>query len=460
MTIRHILQRSVIALLLAAAVWWGWRPQGLEGREEAVDAARSALRQLGYEAWGEASVTLEVDQEMAWAVERSRPGEAGIRLARQRSGAVRWRVRFAGGGEVVCSPSGLVFTARRPVPTFVGEDLLPVVARERFQESLRSLVGDRDAWQWRRFQSWFEEGVTWHRAWFSGRAGVLPETWERELELEMAGSTLVSLHRRVQPRGVDLGVVSGRVAELAVLQRPAMVGLVVLVLGVVVAAASAIAHYQPLKVGRGVLVGVLTAVAGVLGGLATGEVAGLALTVAVVVAVLPTFPDLPAGRIEWGAPVGVALALGVMAARTAVVKAGGWIPLTGALPTDPEPWRLLGQAWLPALVEEPLLRALLPGLVAPYLGWWGAAALGAGLGAVLHPLPSVPLSLGLGLEVAVQFGLASAARLGGLPAALMARGTYESLIRRNAFPAGPAWNHAALVGVVLGIGWLLWPRRK
>lgn len=454
------LRRAVVAILMLAAVWWWWRPQGIEGRREAVDAARAALRQLGYEAWGDPTVSLEVDQPLAWAVERSRPGWEGVRLARERSGAVRWRVRFAGGGEVVCSTSGLVWTVRRPVPTFTGDDLLPVVARGRFTEALQAAVADPDLWQERRFQSWFEGGRTWHRALFSGEAGALPESWTRELELEMAGSTLVGLQRRVRPRGVDLGVVSGRVAELETLGRPARFGLMMLVAGVLVAGAAATAYYERLAIGRGVAAGWLVMTVGWLAGKPWEAIVGQALAVALVVAVVPTFAVLPPGRGWRGAPVGVALAIGVMLARELVVRWGGWIPVTAPLSAEPDPWTLLGQSWLPALVEEPLLRAALPGILAPFLGWWGAAAVGAGLGSALHPLPSVPLSATLLLEFGLHLGLAVAARMGGLPAAVMARGTYESLVRRGAFPSGAPWNHAALLGVALGVGWLLWPRRK
>lgn len=456
----RFVRRALLALLMVVALWWGWRPQGLEGRSEAVEIARVALRELGYEAWGEAAVSLEVDQELAWAVERSRPGWDGVELARERSGAVRWRVRFAGGGEVVSSASGRVWVARRPLPTFTGEDLLPVIAQERFNEALQWVVVDPEGWATQRFQSWYEGGRAWHRAWFTGEAGALPDAWERELELEMAGSTLVAVQRRVRPRGVDLGVVSGRVSELKTLGRSARVGLVVLVAGVLVAAAAAVAYYEKLALGRSVLAASLVVGVGLLAGMSFAEVAGSALAVALVVAAVPTFSSLPAGRGWLGAPVGVALALGVMAARTLVVQWGGWMPLTAALPADPEPWRLVGQAWLPALVEEPLLRGALPGLLAPYLGWWGTAAVGAGLGSVLHPLPAVPLSATLLVEFGTHLGLAAAARLGGLPAAVMARGTFESLMRRGAFPVGVAWNNAALVGVALGVVWLLWPPRK
>jgi len=85
-------------------------------------------------------------------------------------------------------------------------------------------------------------------------------------------------------------------------------------------------------------------------------------------------------------------------------------------------------------------------------------ARGAG-GALLHPLPSVPLLSSLALELVLQAGLAVVARSSGVGGAVLARGTYEALVRRASFPVGSEWDRMALVGVVLGTVLLLWPRR-
>jgi hypothetical protein len=111
-------------------------------------------------------------------------------------------------------------------------------------------------------------------------------------------------------------------------------------------------------------------------------------------------------------------------------------------------------------VEEPLLRGALPALVAPVAGWWGAALLAAPVGALLHPLPSVPLLASLALEVALQAGLAVVARFAGVGGAVLARGTYEALIRRASFPVGTDCDRVALIGVAIGTVLLLWPRRR
>jgi hypothetical protein len=43
---------------------------------------------------------------------------------------------------------------------------------------------------------------------------------------------------------------------------------------------------------------------------------------------------------------------------------------------------------------------------------------------------------------------------------VLARGTYEALIRRASFPLGTTWDRVALLGVLIGTVLLLWPRRR
>ena len=139
-----------------------------------------------------------------------------------------------------------------------------------------------------------------------------------------------------------------------------------------------------------------------------------------------------------------------LAAPFVVNGTGGWLPRTPPLPESVSPLLLLAAAWLPALAEEPLLRGAVPGLLGPVLGWWGGAAAGACLGALFHPLPAVPLVASLGVELALQLGLACVARVAGVGGAVLARGTLASVTLRRALPLGPAADAAALAGVALG----------
>jgi hypothetical protein len=75
-------------------------------------------------------------------------------------------------------------------------------------------------------------------------------------------------------------------------------------------------------------------------------------------------------------------------------------------------------------------------------------------------LPSVPLLASLALEIGLQAGLAVVARFTGVGGAVLARGTYEALIRRASFPLGPDWDRVALLGVAIGTVLLLWPQRR
>jgi len=181
---------------------------------------------------------------------------------------------------------------------------------------------------------------------------------------------------------------------------------------------------------------------------------------ALVVALIPTWTDLPPTRLRFGPAAGVALAAVSMGGTAIILRVGGWTPITPPVPGDVSWVRLLADAWAPALVEEPLLRGALPALVAPVVGWWGAALLAAPVGALLHPVPSVPLAASLALELVLQIGLAVVARFSGVGGAILARGTCDALVSRASFPAGSDWERAALAGVVFGMVILLWPRRS
>ncbi len=448
-----------VAAAAAVAAFAMVRGRGVGGAVRAVSAARVAMSRLGYEPIGEPTATFEGDQELAWALERARPGQGGVALARGEGGALRWRVVFPGGGETEITVDGLVWSLRRPVPTAPGPDLFPSLARARVEAAVAQAVPDPEAWHLVRAQSWREGGHTWERAWFVGGAGPLPSGWRREVELEMTGSTVVSWRRLVHPLGTDLGVVTGRMAELRTLRRPAMIGLLALVVGVLVAGAEAVAYREGLAPFRGLAYGALVLAAGSFAGDALTAAPIQAVMLAAVVAVLPAWTDLPPTRFRIGPAAGVALAGLTLVGHSALLGAGGWVPVTSPVPLDMRPERLLAEAWLPALVEEPLLRGALPALAAPVVGWWGAALLAAPVGAILHPLPAVPLFSSIALGIALQAGLALVARYAGVGGAVLARGTCEALVRRASFPVGAEWDRIALLGVALGLVLLLWPRR-
>ena len=418
------------------------------------------MERLGYQPIGEPAAGFEGDQELAWALERARPGPGGVGLARGEGGALRWRVVFPGGGEVQVTVDGLVWSLRRPVPSAPGPDLFPSLARARVEAAVAAAVPDPAAWRLVRAQSWREGGHTWERAWFVGGPGPLPSGWRRELELEMAGSTVLSWRRSVHPLGTDLGVVTGRMAELRLLRRPAMLGLAILVVGVLVAGAEAVAYRESVAPMRGIAYGLVTAFAGSFAAdsLTAAPVQGVVL--ALVVAVLPVWTDLPRPRLRLGPAAGVALAGVTLVGRAVILGTGGWSPVTSPVAADMGVGRLLAESWVPALVEEPLLRGALPALAAPVVGWWGAALLAAPVGALLHPVPSVPVLASIGLELVLQAGLAVVARFAGVGGAVLARGTYEALVRRASFPVGSEWDRVALLGVAVGTILLLWPRRR
>ncbi len=448
----------VLALVIVAVAIALVGGRGLASDTTAAVVARSALARLGYEPVGAAQAVFEGDQEVAWALERARPGPRGVTLARGEGGAMRWRVAFASGGEAEVTVGGVAWSARRPVPAAPGPDVFPWQARSRVEGALPRAVPRTDGWKLLRVTSWREGGHIWQRGWFAGEAGALPAGWRCELELEMVGSTVVAWRRAVQPLGTDLGVVTGRLAELELLRRPALIGLALAVIGALLAAAEGVAYREPLRPVRGITFGAVTVAAGVLAGNPVLAAAAWGVAVAAVVAVLRAWTDLPGRQWRWGPGIGLAVALAALGGRALILGAGGWTPVTPMIGSSLRPERLLAEAWFPALAEEPLLRGALPALATPLVGWWGAALLAAPVGALLHPLPTVPLFASLALELVVQLGIALAARSGGVGGAVLARGTYESLLRRAAFPEGAGWDAAALGGIALGLVMLLWPR--
>lgn len=443
-----------------ALVWTVTARQGRQGGRAAEARARQALVEAGFEPTGGALVTPEGEHERAWALERARPGPAGHGLAAGEGGALRWRVVLQGGGEVGLTENGLLWSLRRPIPTDPGPALYRPRAGRRIEEALARLVPDPQAWVLDEVQTWDEDGTTWYRGRFLGGPGSLPRGWRREAEVEMAGSTLVGFSRHVQPLGIDLGVVQGRARELEVLRTPALVGLGLIVLAMLVTGVTSVVRHRPVAWVAGAATAAAICAAGAVAGAPVASWGGQALMVGALVALLP--PELRGGPRGWGwgAWAGFAAAVLALAGRALVTGMGGFVPASPHLPPETAPWFLLATAWLPALVEEPVLRGALPALARPLLGWWGAALLGVPVGALLHPLPAVPLAVAVGLEAVVQLALVAVAWRGGVVGAVAARGVLESALRRPGFPAGWPWDLVALAGLVVGVVCLAsWRRR-
>ncbi len=454
-----MLRLAGAAACLAAAVLLV-RGRGVPGREEAPLRAARALRMLHFEVVGEAEVRAEVDQAMAWALERSSSGRAGAELARGEGGAIRYRVRWSGGGEAVVTANGTIWALRRPLPTDPGPDLFPAAAAQAAAAALPLLLPGWEAFQVRRAESVREEERLWHRFRWSGGAGPLPVGWEREVEVEVAGSTVVSLLRRVRPYGTDLGVVAGRTAELRRLRGVAAVALALVVVGILLAGTEGLAFHERLALGRGAAVGAVVGLLEAVQGQGLGPAVLLGAVAAAAVAVMPVWTSLPPSRWPRGVPVGVATAVLVTLAPTLLAWSGGFMPEGPAVAVADRPWDLAGRAWRTALVEEPLLRGALLGLAAPLFGFWGSSLVGVFVGSLLHPLPGVPLPATVAVAGLLQVGMVVAARVGGVGAAVVARAVCETLLRRSAYPVGVWWSLVAIVPVGLGLALGVWRREQ
>ena len=434
--------------------------RGVPGREEAPARAARALASLHFEPVGEAEVQVEVDQAMAWALERSGSGGAGAALARGEGGAIRYRVRWSGGGEASVTADGTIWGVRRPVPTDPGPDLFPAAAAEVAAAALPPLVAGADAFSVRRAESVREEEHLWHRLRWAGGPGPLPLGWEREVEVEVVGSTVVSFSRRVRPYGTDLGVVAGRTAELRRLRGVAAVALGLVVVGILLGGAEGIAFHERLALGRGGAVGVVVAFLDVAQGGGVGPAVLLGAVTAAAVAVMPLWTSLPPSRWLRGVPVGVATAVLVTLAPPLLFRLGGFMPEGPAVAVADRPWELAAGAWRTAIAEEPLLRGALLGLATPLLGFWGSSLVGVFVGSLLHPVPGVPLQATVAVAGLLQLGMVAAARVGGVGAAVVARGVCEALLLRSAYPLGLGWSLVAIVPVGLGLAVGVWWRGK
>lgn len=449
----------ITALLVVVAAVTLVRGSGVPGHDEAIAEGRGVLSSLGFTPRAEGSAVLESDQLVTWALERSSRVE-GHTLAWGEGGAVRWRTTFADGGEAVVTPLGTLWSARRPVPTAPGPDLFPAVAQPRLEAALTQLVADPTRWHAIRRQSWREGGHAWHRARFEGGAGPLPSGWRREIDVEMVGTSVVGFRRRVQPLGTPMGIVTGRMRELAVLRIASLVGVAILLVAVLLSGASGWAYRFRLSPFAAGVVGALVAGLAFLADVTPPVLALLALATAAAVWVAPLWTSPCIAHPRWGPAAGMAVAVIVMQAPTVVSSLGGWIPSTAGVVTHSSPLHIVGAAALPALVEEPLLRGALPGLLAPLVGWWGAALAGAGLGSLLHGVPSVPLVATILVSLSLQVGMVLVARAAGVTAAVLARGVCEIVLRRPSYPMGEPWDTVALVAIGIAVVYLAWPRRE
>lgn len=414
--------------------------RGVGGREIAIDAVHRAFAGMGFQPVGVPVSSFEGDQALAWALARV---SRGAGQAEGEGGAMRWRVLFPGGGEGAATTTGSVWAARRPVPADPGPNLFPATVQRAMRASLAAVFSDAEGWQWVASQSWREGDVTWHRARFTVTGPGLPQGWESSIEVDMAGSSIISFQRRTEPLGSDVGVVMGRIAELELLRSVGVLGLVLVLVGVVLAGAEQVAFRRRVALPAGLAAGGVTWAAGTAAALPQWECALGAVFAGAVIGLLPRPGDAPPGRRGLAAPAGVGVALALLALPRLVETLGGWLPARATFPAAGGVAVLAGKMWFSALAEEPLLRGALPILVAPLAGWWGGALVGAMLGCLLHPVPAVPLTASMAAEMGLNLGMAAVARWGGLGSAILARGVCEGLLRRASFPVG--WPADALV---------------
>lgn len=446
-----------VALACCAAAAHLTIGRGVGGREVAIDAVRQAFAAMGYRPVGAPETSFVGDQGLAWAMEWvTRSG----RQVTGEGGALLWRVKFHGGGEGAATPNGAVWAARRPVPADPGANHFPATIQRPMRESLARIFPDVEQWRWTASQSWREGDYTWHRVAFTVPAAGLPEGWESSIEVEMAGSSLISFQRRIEPLGSDVGVVMGRIAELELLRSVGLLGMVLVLFGVVAAGAEQVAFRRRVPLLAGLVVGAVTWAAGTLAGLAVWECALGAALAGGVIGFLPSPLHQPSSRLLLAAPAGIVAALALLALPQVVGAVGGWLPVRLTFPPDDRASVLAGRMWFPALAEEPLLRGALPILAAPVAGWWGGAMVGALVGCLLHPVPAVPLAASLAAELALQLAMAAVARWGGLACAILARGVCEGLVRRTSFPAGGAADAVVLASVVVVLMAAAWHGKR
>lgn len=414
-----------------------------------VPLATHFSEQLGFSP-GPAGVTVyQTSQGLLWAWDWATQG-----LDRFRPLAPVAMVRFLGGGEVALEGEKLV-RFRRPLPTDPGVALPPSLVEEHIRQKLSPVIPEFLAFSFQRLASRMEAGVTWHRAHWVLRGEPLPEGWQEELEVEVAGSTVVALARRLVPDPDPLGVVVGRAAELQRGRWLAFVAAALAVLGLFVAAFEAYWFRLRLPWLTAFLLAACCWVLGKSTGHSSPVTGFWAVAVFASVLILGGLAPTASGGRRAYALVGLALASWGLLWPQLVRAAGGWVPKSGAVLT--EPWPLVAaEAGFRALGEEPLLRGGIPWLLRPFLGPWAAYLLAATVGSVLHPVPAVPLPAGILGELSAQGVLGWLAWRYGWGWAVGCRLVWE-LVRLGYFAPQFPWGETWQLLLLWALGSLLWP---
>lgn len=417
-----------------------------------VPLATRFSEQLGFSP-GPAGVTVyHTNQGLIWAWDWATQGVRGFRQLEPVA-----TVRFLGGGEVALEGEKLL-RFRRPLPTDPGVALPPSLVEEHLRNKLPPVIPEFTGYSFRRLASRVEGGVTWHRAHLVLRGAPLPEGWHEELEVEVAGSTVVALARHLVPDPDPMGVVAGRVAELQGARWLAFFAAALGVLGLFVATAEA--YWFRLRLpwlAAFLLAGCCWAL-----GKSTGHspsVTGFwAVSVFSSVLVLGGLAPAVSGGRRAYALVGLALGSWSLLWPEVVQAAGGWMPGTGVVLN--EPWPLVAaEAGFRALGQEPLLRGGIPWLLRPFLGPWAAYLLAGTVGSLLHPLPAVPLPAGILGELSAQGVLGLLAWRYGWGWAVGSRCVWE-VVRLGYFAPQFPWGETWQLLLLWTLGGLLWPGKE
>lgn len=437
---------GLAALVLAFRVLERGRPH--RGPELMVPLATRLARTMGFDPGPAGKIEYQARQGLLWAWELATKDTDGKPLEPVAT------VHFLGGGEVGLQGEKLV-RFRRPLPTDPGPAISPTLLPEQLSPKLQPIVDEVNSFAWQRLASRQEAGVTWHRAHLVRR---LPRGWQEELEVEIAGSTVIAVSRRLVPDPDPVGVVLGRVAELSRARWLAFATAGLSVLGLFLATTEAFWFRLHLPW--------LTSGLLALGAFALGRLAGHALGVSLFWALAVFFTALvvgglgtPAsGRGRFFATVGLALAAWSLLWPELARFAGGWLPKTGTVLTEAF-WLVAAEAAFRALGEESLLRGGIPWLVRSFLGPSAAYLLAAGVGSLLHPLPAVPLPMAVIGDLAGQSALGWLAFRHGLASAVGARAVWE-LLRLGYFAPQFPWEAAWQVLVLWALGSVLWRSRR
>lgn len=436
----------LLALVGAAAVLFRQGGERFSLDPLLVEAqARDALLRVGFSPSGEAHVAVRFPRFLAWAWER-----AAFERAHHERLPPLVTVSFAQGGEVTLR-GGRVVELRRPLPARPGPTV-PVTGLETvLRAQLARLVEEEGGFSLTRISARQEPGLVWQRGHF---VRPLAGGWQEELVVELAGSSLVAFRLRLLPEASDLGLVMGRVAELVLARRLVYFLLGLSLVGLFLGCLEAIHARLRLP-----WIGALATAAAVFAlATATGHsrsyaafwawASGVSLLQA-----SGTTPEKAKGvALPW--LTGILLACGSLSWPQLAARWGGWVPTTGNVLTE-SGLEVAGEAFLRAVAEEPLLRWGLPLLLSPFLGSWAAFGLAAAFGSLLHPLPAVPLPLGMVGEAAGQGVLGALAYRWGMPAALAARAVWE-LLRLGFFAPSFPWGPVVFFVLVAGAGAFLW----